>query len=350
MIDYKLKTINDDFQVTEVSLVPPLLEKKNASYTYLTLRKSSWTTFDAQDELKKHFNLEFQAIGAEGLKDEDAITNQLISVFKIVKKSEIESFNREFSSTDSYMKLSIYGYGSYPLTPGVLHGNCFKIVLRNLTERIAKKLHEYCSENQHISFINYYDSQRFGMPGSCYNTHLIGKAIIKNDWDKALEEFCLSGDRNFQKVKEKTLHSSSKDSFESEINPNKLKFYVKSYNSLVWNKELSKDLYNRNDCRSYLFKNVGRLFLPRRACIVNTIFTCPGHAYSITEKRVIEKVMARTSCVTTSVVCYEPEKDDIFQGKFSIMLDFFLPTGSYGTMLIRQLFIQMNNIEKSVKP
>jgi len=343
MINYKLKTINSDFRVTEISLVPPLLEKGKSSYTYLTLQKSGWTTFDAQDEIKKHFNLDFQSIGAEGLKDEDAITNQLVSLARIVTLKEVKSFNDKFSSPDNYMKLSIYGYGALPLTPGVLHGNCFKIILRNLSKKASEDLYDYCSKKQYVSFINYYDNQRFGMPGSCYNTHKIGQAIIKDDWDRALKEFCLSGDSNSKKVENKSLVCSSKEAFESEVNPNKLKFYVKSYNSFLWNKQLSKDLLNRNECFPYLFKNVGRLFLPKNKCISKNIFSCPGFAYSVEDKNVYSKEMARTSCVNTSVICYKPEKDEIFDGNFSVLLDFFLPTGSYGTMLIRQLLLQMEN-------
>ena len=40
------------------------------------------------------------------------------------------------------------------------------------------------SIHRHHHFINYYDSQRFGMHGGPYNTHLIGEAIVKKIGEK----------------------------------------------------------------------------------------------------------------------------------------------------------------------
>jgi len=45
--NYKLKYVNEDFQVTEVSLTPKLVSKKPYKFTYLWLQKSGITTFDA---------------------------------------------------------------------------------------------------------------------------------------------------------------------------------------------------------------------------------------------------------------------------------------------------------------
>ena len=53
--DYKLKTINEDFEVTEVPLLPSF--HKVGKYTYLWIKKSGFSTFDAQDKLKNFFKL-----------------------------------------------------------------------------------------------------------------------------------------------------------------------------------------------------------------------------------------------------------------------------------------------------
>jgi len=52
LINYKLKFINEDFQVTEVSLMPTLFAKKFCSFTYLWVQKSGFTTFDVLGHVK----------------------------------------------------------------------------------------------------------------------------------------------------------------------------------------------------------------------------------------------------------------------------------------------------------
>ena len=79
---YRIKCKNEDFQVTEVSLMPPLTSKKPPQFTYFWLQKSGLTTFDVLDYIKSFFNLKFEDVANQGLKDEDAITEQLISVKK----------------------------------------------------------------------------------------------------------------------------------------------------------------------------------------------------------------------------------------------------------------------------
>jgi len=339
MIDYKLKTINQDFQVTEVSIIPPFSDRKNSSITYLKLSKSGWTTFDAQDEIKKFFDLDYDNIRTEGLKDEDAITSQIVSIAKILHREDIKKFNLKYTG-ENYMELSLLGFGNHPLNPGILHGNCFKIVIRNLTKKLSENVYKYCSENQYISFINYYDSQRFGTPGSCHNTHLIGKAIIDNNWDQALEELIKSGNKEIDN--KKTPIKNPKELFLSSVNPNKVKFFVKSYDSYNWNKSLSKDLYNRNHCTSYVFQHIGKLYLPHfDQFLTHNSFIVPAHVFLAEEQLVGKKEMKRRSSVTTNIICYAPEHDELYKGKHSVLLDFFLPTGSYGTMLIRQLFLKV---------
>lgn len=67
----------------------------------------------------------------------------------------------------------------------MLHGNVFNIVVRDLSKDTAEKALNFCKKNRFISFVNYYDSQRFGIPCSSFNTYLVGKAIIEGKWEEA---------------------------------------------------------------------------------------------------------------------------------------------------------------------
>lgn len=54
---YKIKCKNEDFQVTEVSLMPALTSKKPHQFTYFWLQKSGFTTFDGLDHIKFFLSL-----------------------------------------------------------------------------------------------------------------------------------------------------------------------------------------------------------------------------------------------------------------------------------------------------
>ena len=134
------------------------------------------------------FKLNFEDVANQGLKDEDAITEQLISIKKILSDKDVEAFDRKYAVGNKYFRIKhIVGYGKEPIKERLLHGNLFRIVIRNMESGVANNLLAYLSINRHHHFINYYDSQRFGMPGGPYNTHLIGEAIVKKDWRKAFD-------------------------------------------------------------------------------------------------------------------------------------------------------------------
>lgn len=346
---YKLKMTNEDFRVTEVSLIPQLKDKNYSTYSYILLCKSGYTTFEAQTRLKNFFSLEYTDVSAEGLKDEDAITSQIISIKKKISQSSIKRFNEQ-NSGDKYIKITqTIGHGSDPVMPGVLHGNCFRVILRGLSPNIADKLNKYCKENHSFNFVNYYDSQRFGTPGNLHNTHIIGKNIIENNWAKALRELIKSNNEEAKDLKKIKIKNSDqvKEIMLGCINPNKIRFFVKSYCSFLWNNALSDHIAQNNKVFGYKFKYIGDLMLPENnVFMVNSAFECPGYAYSASDQIIKEKVMRRTSVVYTTINTEDVTNDSYNQGKKCLALNFFLPTGSYGTMLIRQLFLRMEIDEK----
>lgn len=347
---YKLKCLNEDFKVSEVSLVPNLYGKNDSDYTYLTLSKSGLTTFQAQDELKNFFAIDYKDIGVEGLKDEDAITTQIISIKKIVSTKEINNFNIQQKRNEGFIVIdNIVGYGLVPVRPGILHGNCFRVVLRNLTEKTASQIRDYFTKNRSFDFINYYDSQRFGTPKSCHNTHIIGKAIVDGDWLKAFSEIVKSKNEEANKIKniKSTTQEAAKDSILENINPNKIKFFVSAYCSELWNRGLSEHISAHNETIKHSFKYVGEMSLPRKEIfLIQNVFECSAHELSIDDLVVGTKVFKRPSSVNTTLKIEDIIEDDIHKGKRKLAINFFLPTGSYGTMLIRQLFIRLQKNEK----
>ena len=258
---YKIKCKNEDFQVTEVSLMPSLASKKPPRFTYFWLQKSGLTTFDILDCIKSFFKLRFEDVANQGLKDEDAVTEQLISVKKILSKKNITAFNKKYGAGNKYSRIKyVIGYGREPVKERMLHGNSFRIVVRNLESRIANNLLNYLSAHRYHHFINYYDNQRFGMPGGPYNTHLIGEAIVKRDWKEAYNHIKITNNipPSFFPKLENAINC--KEVFKT-INPKKVSFFVYAYNSFLWNNQTSLLIKENTKSKKRQFENVGHLYL-----------------------------------------------------------------------------------------
>jgi len=341
-LNYKLKCINEDFQVTEVSLMPSFVLKGPRKFTYIWLQKSGFTTFEVLEQIKVFFKLSFKDVCCQGLKDEEAITEQLISVRKIFNEKNVKAFNKKHTLKNKFSKIKyIVGYGENPIKERALHGNAFKIVVRNLNSTLAENLFNYIYDHKQLYFINYYDNQRFGMPGGPYNTHLIGKAIVKNNWKQAYEQLKITNNIT-QNVRSKTKNISDFKEVFSAINPQKVSFFVSAYNSFLWNAQASLVVKKSTKSRNYLFENVGKLYLP-----TDYLFQCP-HIYEaggyelITENLLVKsKLNKRNLLVATNMYAHDLEPDEIHKNKKKITLSFYLQTGSYATMIVKQLFLKL---------
>jgi tRNA pseudouridine13 synthase len=345
--NYKIKQKKEDFVVDEISLQPDFYPSEESDFSYLWVEKRGMTTFDAMHEMKKVFNLNHEDIANQGLKDEDGVTSQLISVRKIISEGDLELFNKKFTADDYRIRIkNIAGYGKKPLAPRFLHGNNFKLVIRNLSKSTAKSFYDYCQKNRFISFINYYDNQRFGIAGGPYNTHLIGKAIVNNDWVQAFKEFEKSKNNELGGMErpEKADNVNCRNFFK-KINSSKLSFFVSSYSSHLWNKGASGCINGGKikTCK-YDFPEVGCLSLPRENVFkLSNLFTADAYDMNKKTYRGFQSPQTRNLFVTTTVFPMSIEKDGLNKNKYSVQVSFFLPTGCYATMLIKQIFIQLNN-------
>lgn len=253
-MNYKLKCKNEDFQVTEVPLMPYLTAKEPYEFTYVWVRKSGVTTFDILEQIKNFFRLTFNDIGYQGLKDEDAITEQLISIKKVLTNKDITAFNKKYKFKNKFSQINnIIGHGKEPLKERMLHGNSFRIVVRNLKDTLADALLSHISDHRQHYFINYYDNQRFGMPGGPYNTHWIGKAIVANDWKRAYEHIKITNNI-LPKIATKMINIFDFKEVFKLINPKKIAFFISSYNSFLWNTKASSIVKKHTRSRRYSFK------------------------------------------------------------------------------------------------
>ncbi len=349
MNKYKIKQKNQDFFVSEVSLLPALCSKEKAIFSYIWVEKIDMTTFDALDEIKNIFKLKEGEVSAQGLKDEDGVTQQLISIKKIIDLKQVKTFNKKFISNNPKLEIkNIQGYGKEPLIPRHLHGNNFKLIIRNLTKKQAELLCDYCRGNRFISFINYYDNQRFGIVGGKYNTHLIGKAIVEKNWLKALEEFKKSKNKKGKNLNfpEKNNQLASKKFFQ-EIDFLRVRFFISSYNSFLWNQAVVKYLgLEKRTFINFPFEKIGFLRVPQKDNFkIFNILTSNGYEIK-RDYQIVKKPTKRNLFVTTTIFPEEIKKDSLNKGKYSLPISFFLPTGCYATMMIKQIIIRLSNKNK----
>ena len=323
----------------------PSLISKPPRFTYFWLQKSGLTTFDILDCIKTFFNLKFEDVANQGLKDEDAITEQLISIKKILSRKDITAFNKKYGAGNKYSRIKhVVGYGDKPIKERMLHGNSFRIVVRNLESSVANNLLDYLSAHRHHHFINYYDNQRFGMPGGPYNTHLIGEAIVKRDWKEAYNHIKITNNIPPSFIPKLENAINCKEVFK-KINPKKVSFFVSSYNSFLWNNQTSLLIKDNTKSKKHHFENVGHLNLPTAHS-----FQCPhiceadGYEFENEKFTVKRKVNSRNVVVATTIYADDLEKDELHINKKKITISFFLPTGSYATMIVKQIFLKISKL------
>lgn len=163
-----IKESPEDFLVSEV-----ISDRAHASITdepghaVFLLKKQKIDTTHALLSIRKHTGLRLKALG---LKDASAITEQY--VYSTKKITGAKAF-----STSRY-SIEPVGYCPKPLSKKEMIGNRFRV-------RVTGAAGDIGSFDQYERVLNFYGYQRFGSRRPV--THLVGRAIIRGDWDSAAE-------------------------------------------------------------------------------------------------------------------------------------------------------------------
>jgi tRNA pseudouridine13 synthase len=325
----------DEFVVVENSAVlPSCVENLKARYSYLWLMKAGFTTFEATAQVATFFKLPLPDVRFAGLKDEDAMTSQVISISAATPSHDsLELFNQQHMHDGTrYLNLRQYGVGDERIGAGFLNGNSFRIVVRNLEESFAKKL--FKSERLAVPFLNYYDLQRFGTPGGTKTNHLIGKALVEGELDAALELLRQSRSPESESAIE---FSGSAEMFFASLDARLVAFFKSAYSSYLWNSELARVASLANDSEIYVEVNgqIEYVF----SSTINTITDIERRQRKLPFQRFGESrsEVKRPTVVHVQLICNGIEADESGDGSYKCTLSFFLPAGSYATMMARQL-------------
>ncbi len=338
MFMYVLKHVPEDFVVEEIA---HLALKERGSHLVVRVQKRERNTEEVASLLAQRLGIDRRDVGYAGAKDRNAITTQHFSL-KGVSSERVNAVSL------SNVTIEPLGFLDVPLGLGVLEGNKFTITLRNLEGDEDFSLP--------ASIPNYFDEQRFGT-----NNTAIGRAIVKKEWHKAVEEIRASGSHD-ARVFEERLSDHPTDAVGAIIAlPRQLlRMYLHAYQSSLWNRALARHVSQATSrTKTWSYSN-GELVFPEKEVTVDAAaIPIPGFDAATLQSPIMAAILKeegltprdfvirqlpnlslegteRNALVAVKEYSFSAfEDDDAFPETKKIVLSFTLPKGCYATIVVK---------------
>lgn len=148
-------------------------------YLHFSLYKENMETFEACSQLANKVRTQVKFFSFAGTKDKRGRTVQRISVSMVEAKSILGA-----ARCIRNLEVGNFSYKDKEIKLGDHNGNRFELVIRHVNkgEDVTNPILHYFQNN---GFINYFGMQRFGT--MAISTHDIGRALLKSDWQTAVE-------------------------------------------------------------------------------------------------------------------------------------------------------------------
>lgn len=345
-MEFKIKVIPEDFVVKEKHNLLQEHRSQSNQNTYFLLQKKNHETFEAILLVANFFQLDPKKIGYAGLKDCDGVTEQYISIETEALNGKINGvrFPCYHIATDQNKFVRLYNTGKEgeKISVASLEGNEFNITVRDVDARLCTKL--ITESPISTSFVNYYDTQRFGIPGGEKITHILGEALERRDYESSMR--LINRIKDSQDIIENPLNSI--DDFFARVDLRKIAFYRSSYSSFIWNSQIIELLENSPQMKSsIIIENQGLKYIFPTFIDDSIIglFNKLQYKYKrhiVVDNEIVAIETNRPAIVTTNVTFGKVEPDDLNHGKYKFNISFFLPPGCYATMLIKQLITRLH--------
>ena len=321
---YMIKQKFEDFIVRENMN----LNFGSGRYVYFKLIKRNWNSMDAIKEIGRKLGIKLTSFGFAGLKDKNALTEQYVSVAD-VKEDRLAGV-----SLDG-LNIEVLGRGNERISLGSLNTNSFEIVVRNLdneNELGAEKLE------------NYFDEQRFSS-----NNFEIGRSLIKRDFNRACSLMGLD-----------VLGNDFVGALRW-VDKRLLKLYIGAYQGYLFNLGLSEYLIRSCVKITEVDYSLGKFvfgdrFFDIKIPLVNfdSVFDnelIDFYRNLLTNEKIslrdfvireipelVSEGVSRAGFVDVSDFKYSYNWDEMNEGKLKCKLEFSLPKGAYGSLLVKKLF------------
>lgn len=383
-----IKEHPEDFRVEERIHLP--WSPNPGPFRLYRLIKRSWNTVDALRAATDATGVPFHTVRFVGRKDRHACTTQYCTV----PASLDLSFRRQ------NVTLEFLGFTEEPLNPHHLQGNRFDITARGLQENQETTLEERWQETLQFGSANYFDDQRFGELSS--SGRFFAEHVIRRDWSGALRTYLTachpdappavqrrkkSMDRLWNKWHALARHCVTPREKEMVAACSRIPgdlgiqkalecipreewgMFCSSFQSALWN-EAAALLVQRHGIKVFRLPGKERSLLMFRAYTENsplphTRIPMPApalidsqeegaralwnilgqHALHPDDFRLPANSKAYFGSFDRPVVVFPQEAslqitaDDRHQGCRKALFSFFLPPGSYATLLVRSLEI-----------
>lgn len=169
-----IKDSPDDFIVSEIPAYEPC---GSGEHIYLSIEKRGITSLDAISRIARALKVPERDVGYAGMKDAVGVTRQTISLQRIKPEDALTL------DLDG-IKVIAADRHSNKLKLGHLKGNHFQIVIRDVSADAAAMARSVLQVLQQRGMPNYFGYQRYGAMG---NSHLIGAAMLRQDWQSAID-------------------------------------------------------------------------------------------------------------------------------------------------------------------
>lgn len=214
-----LKTLPEDFVVTEISDPPRM--KENGDYTIATVTTRNWETNRLIRIMARSLGVSKERIGFAGTKDKRAVTTQLMS-FKCPPEDLSRIDLKDVTISDPYR-------GSRAIQIGDLIGNSFEVTVRDITMD-PSRVRETVEEDIRVleaarGFPNYFGVQRFGVVRPV--THLVGERLVRGDIEGAVRTYiCFTTDEESPELSavRKSLEGTDDWSGAASVMPEQMSF------------------------------------------------------------------------------------------------------------------------------
>lgn len=386
----KIKVKPNDFIVQEHIGIDVSTSGPFALYQ---LRKYGWNTTDVLDHIARNAGIPRSCLRYGGRKDRWALTVQHITADPECTLDLSTEF-RASPPGESFYELRRIGAISQPMSPSLITGNSFQIVVRELELAEANRaLDRARTILPEFGVPNYFDDQRFR--GTSQRTGFAAERIMKGQWRGALQAVLdglgcldtlddwedwstvyLNAQQRWVRRICKYMQQHPRDYLGALhlIPQDDLAMYYSAFQAFLWNELLRRALVNLGlPLSAYPGETGPYLFLEpdvsvhqeslRRLRQSSAMLPGPKASYSdellqqlylsILEERglrpsdfnvrrlrtVYFKAVPRALLVTPAELHVSgPEPDELHPGKFKLRIEFELPRGSYGTIVVKSLF------------